>query len=565
MEKTHPSLFKKQLEEQAQKRIIYSVLLGCLAFCLPIFGLSYLQQNITMEEHLNFLTATYDQVYDEVISYLTAPDQQDLFRRNIRGEQSQSELHYSLFKHNVAGQVRLNLILLDQNKQITYTSFEADAMNLHRIEFNKIVAQNSLNSEKPIYTTVYYLSGERSESVISRPLYQNGDLVGFAVAYLNGHDWGKLLLKYQYDSIITNLEGSMIYYTKGVFLPERHGNKYRLTPGTSFITVQNSRYRVKARILADKDAILYSFVYSPGSTLYVVVGVGIIAFLGLIWLVMFKNLSRLMAAKNAESVDTLVKEIRILRRENNEHVIKLETDDEFEEIAIQINKMVKSLNDLNRHNTDLLRLNNLIEMRNLQTQINPHFIYNTLDTIKYLILSEPSKAVYLLEKFTHILRYSIDNTKKDVCLEEDLAYIEDYIFIHKVRFGERFRCMVQIDPGCGPALVPKLLLQPLIENSIKHGFRKQMELAILVTGWIMGDYIFLQVQDDGTGVSPEELKVLQQRIAAETIETAQCGLQNIARRIVLKYGSDCGLFIKSKSGESFTVTVKLPKGRLRNV
>lgn len=562
MEKPHPSLFKKQLEEQAQKRIMYSVLLGCLAFCLPIFGLSYLHQNITLEEHLDFLTATYDQVYDEVTSYLTNSDQQGLFLRNIKGEQSQRELHYSLFKQNVAGQVRLNLILLDQNKQITYTSFEPDAMNLHRTEFNKIVAQNSLNSETPTYMTVYYLSGERSESVISKPLYENDELTGFAIAYLNGHDWGKLLLKHQYDCIITNLEGSMIYYTKGVFLSERHGNKYRLSPSTRFVTVQNNRYRVKARVLADKNAILYSFVYSPGSTLYVLAGVGIIVFLGLFWLIMFKNLSRLMAENSAKSVDVLVKEIRILRRENNEHIIKLETEDEFEEIAVQINKMVKSVNDLNKRNTDLLRLNSMIEMRNLQAQINPHFIYNTLDTIKYLILAEPSKAVYLLEKFTQILRYSIDNTKRDVGLEEDLAYIEDYILIHKVRFGERFRCTIQIDPRCGPAIIPKLLLQPLIENSIKHGFRKQMELAISITGWIQGDYIFLQVKDDGPGVSPEGLKILQNRIAAETIETAQCGLQNIARRIVLKYGNDCGLFIKSKLGESFTVTVKLPKGRL---
>ena len=126
----------------------------------------------------------------------------------------------------------------------------------------------------------------------------------------------------------------------------------------------------------------------------------------------------MMAEKNAESVDALVREIRILRYENNEHIIQIETGDEFEEIATQINKMVKSINDLNTRNTDLIKLNSMIEMRNLQMQINPHFIYNTLDNIKYLILEEPKKAMYLLERFTHILRYSINNTKADVALAE---------------------------------------------------------------------------------------------------------------------------------------------------
>lgn len=126
-----------------------------------------------------------------------------------------------------------------------------------------------------------------------------------------------------------------------------------------------------------------------------------------------------------------MREIRILRYEDNKHVIQLQTGDEFEEIATQINKMVKSINDLNKRNTDLIQLNSMIEMRNLQMQINPHFIYNTLDNIKYLILEEPRKAMYLLERFTHILRYSINNTKEDVALAEDMGYIEDYLLIQK--------------------------------------------------------------------------------------------------------------------------------------
>ena len=551
------SLFKKQLEEQALKKIILLVIIGCLLFCIPIFWLNYLYQNFSMEEHLDFLNRKFDNIYEDVTTYLEDKGNEALFIRRITGVSNGKEVQYSISKHNFASPVRLNMILLNWDREIVYTSFGEEAMNLHRIEFNKIVADNALKVNTPIYSTVYYFSGDRSECVYAKPLYREGELVGIVTVYLNGNDWGTLFSEYQYDCIITDLDGAIIYYTKNVFFPERNTNKYKALPAWRFITVQDNQYLIRARILAEKNVILYSLVYSPGNALSIIIGVLTIVLLGCIWLVMFRKLSQMMAEKNAKSVDALVREIRVLRHEDNKHVIQIDTEDEFEEIAIQINKMVKSINDLNTRNTDLIKLNSMIEMRNLQTQINPHFIYNTLDNIKYLILEEPEKASHLLEKFTHILRYSVNNTKHDVGLAEDVVYIEDYLYIQKTRFGERFKCSMEIEPECGQCTIPKLLLQPLIENSINYGFQKKMELSIEIKAWREDDYLLMRVQDDGPGVSPERLETLQRMIVCEEIKTEHNGLQNLSRRIILKYGNGCGLFIDSEEGKSFTVTAKL--------
>lgn len=557
MGKKPTSLFKKQLEEQALKRIIFVVIIGCLLFCIPIFGLNYLYQNFSMEEHLDFLNRQFDDIHKDVTAYLGDKGNEDLFMRRITGASDGKEVQYSLSKHNFASPVRLQIILMNREREIIHTSFGEEAMNLHRTEFNKIVADNALKADTPIYSTVYYFSGDRSECVYTKPLYRKGELLGFVTVYLNGNDWGNLFSEYQYDCIITNLDGAIIYYTKNAFFPERNTNKYKLDPARRFITVQDNRYRMGTRILTDKNAILYSLVYSPRNSLYIIIGLFTIVLLGYIWLVMFGKLSQMMAEKNATSVDALVREIRVLRHQDNEHIIQIHTEDEFEEIATQINKMVKSINDLNTRNTDLIKLNSMIEMRNLQTQINPHFIYNTLDNIKYLILEDPKKASYLLEKFTHILRYSINNTKGEVCLAEDVGYIEDYLFIQKTRFGKRFKCSMEIEPMCRKCTIPKLLLQPLIENSIKYGFQKKMELSIQINGWLEDGYLFMCVKDDGPGVSPEGLATLQRMIASEEIKTEHNGLQNLSRRIILKYGNGCGLFIDSEEGKSFTVTAKL--------
>ena len=551
------SLFKKQLEEQAQKKIIFLMIIGCLLFCLPIFGLNYLDQHFSMEAHLDFLHQKFEHVYTDVTAYLEDKGNEDLFMRRITGVVSGNEVQYSIIKHNFASQVRLNLILMNREREIIYTSFSKEDMNLHRMEFTRIVADNALKASIPLYSTVYYFSGDRSECVYAKPLYREGELVGIVTVYLNGHDWGNLFSEYQYDCIITDLDGAIIYYTKNVFLPERNTNKYKAQPARGLIMVEDNRYRIGTRTLTDENAILYSLVYTPGNALVIMVGIVTIILLGGLWLVMFRKLSQMMAEKSAQSVDALVREIRILRHKDKDHTIKIDTEDEFEEIATQINKMVKSINDLNTRNTDLIKLNSMIEMRNLQTQINPHFIYNTLDNIKYLILEDPKKAMHLLEKFTHILRYSINNTKKEVFLAEDIGYIEDYLYIQKTRFGERFKCKMEIEPECGRCTIPKLLLQPLIENSIKYGFQKKMELSIAVKGWCQDGFLLMRVQDDGPGVSPETLAALRRMIVSEEIKTAHNGLQNLCRRIILKYGNGCGLFIDSEEGKSFTVTAKL--------
>ena len=163
----------------------------------------------------------------------------------------------------------------------------------------------------------------------------------------------------------------------------------------------------------------------------------------------------------------LIGELRTVQKGNPDHAVKLETGDEFEEIAGQINKMLISINELNKKNLDLVNINNRMEIQNLQAQINPHFIYNTLDNIRYLIIQDAKRADDLIERFTHILRYSIDNRKNRTMLSEDMEYIEDYLIIQKTRFGDRFQYTVEIGEECYPVVIPKLLLQPMIENSLE--------------------------------------------------------------------------------------------------
>src|SRR5690606_20460916 len=125
---------------------------GCLLFCIPIFWLNNLVQNLSIEEHLDFLNCRFDQIYADVTAYLENRETQELFMRRLTGVSNGKEVQYSVNKYNYASPVRLHIILMDRQRKIIYTSFSETALNLHRIEFNKIVADNALKAEAPIYS-----------------------------------------------------------------------------------------------------------------------------------------------------------------------------------------------------------------------------------------------------------------------------------------------------------------------------------------------------------------------------------------------------------------------------
>lgn len=553
--------FQMQLEREATKNIFLLVTVGCLFFSAAIFGINYMNTRLNVQEHLDFLSETFDHTYRTATDYLNDPDHVSSFLANVQGTGDKKELKYSISKYNLSNPVTIDLILTGRDGKTVYTTFSDESMNLHRIAFNQIVGENALKNGGGIYRTVYYFSGDTSEYVFTKPLYagscDEGEPEGFATIYLNGRDWAKLLTDYQYDSIITAQNGDIIHCSKEGFLKERNGNKYRPADNTGMTSIHGVRYLISSRQLTGPSVILYSFIYYPKNVPYMGIGILTIVFLGVLWFLMSLKLTRGMAERNARSVNLLADELRIIRHGDSSHVVTIETGDEFEEIANHINRMIKSINDLNTRNTDLIRLNSMIEISNLQTQINPHFIYNTLDNIKYLIFSEPDKAAFLIERFTHILRYSINNTKQDVPLYEDMEYIRDYLYIQNTRFGSRFLCTIDIDEECNRYKVPKLLLQPLVENSIKYGFKKKMEIAVTIRGWCEGDTMVLAVEDNGPGVPRTTLETLRTMLASEEIKTEHNGLQNLARRIVLEYGDGSGMNIDSMEGEYFKVTVRL--------
>lgn len=552
------SRFQQELEQSVSRKLISSLLLGCLLFCIAIAVVNALNQNARREDHLESVTSTFHEVYNNTSAFLLDTGHTELFLSELRKDQD--NLRYLISHYNVSALVEIQLILTDSKGNVRFTTFSEGEMNLHRQEFNCIAVDNACHLMRAVYTTVYHFRANSSEYVMIHPLYRDGEYQGAAAVYLNENDWTKLFSQYQYDAILTKPNGDVIACSNSSFLSQKNANKYLPADAAQYVRVNGNRYLRSSRSLENGTVLAYSFIYSPTNYSYLLVGLLLIVLLGLSWAAMFARIMHAMTEQMVKSVDTLVREIRIIRKEDPDHIIEIDTGDEIDEIARQVNKMVRSIQELSQRNIALAEVNNRMEMQNLQAQINPHFIYNTLDNIRYLIPTDPQRAQQLIGRFIGILRYSINNTKHNVPVKDDLKYLQDYLVIQSTRFGANFSYEIDIDDACMEFIIPKLLLQPLLENSIKYGFQKKPCIHIRVRGWLEEDALYFTVEDNGGGVDETMLEQLRDILRSDEVNIEHNGLQNINRRIWLGYGGDSGLTIDSTEGEGFTVKLKLRLG-----
>ena len=552
------SRFQQELEQSVSRKLISSLLLGCLLFCIAIAAVNALSQNARREDHLESVASTFHEVYNSTSAFLLDAGHTELFLSELRNDQD--NLRYLISQYNVSALVEIQLILTDSEGKVRFTTFSEGEMNLHRQEFNGIAVDNACHLMRAVYTTVYHFRANSSEYVMIHPLYRDGGYQGAAAVYLNENDWTKLFGQYQYDAILTKSNGDVITCSNSSFLSQKNANKYLPADAAQYVRVNGNRYLRSSRSLENGTVLAYSFIYSPTNYSYLFVGLLLIVLLGLSWAAMFARIMHAMTEQMVKSVDTLVREIRIIRKEDPDHIIEIDTGDEIEEIARQVNKMVRSIQELSQRNIALAEVNNRMEMQNLQAQINPHFIYNTLDNIRYLIPTDPQRAQQLIGRFIGILRYSINNTKHNVPVKDDLKYLQDYLVIQSTRFGANFSYEIDIDDACMEFIIPKLLLQPLLENSIKYGFQKKPRIHIRVRSWLGEDALYFTVEDNGGGVDETMLEQLRDILRSDEVNIEHNGLQNINRRIWLGYGGDSGLTIDSTEGEGFTVKLKLRLG-----
>ncbi|MGL4912493.1 MAG: sensor histidine kinase, partial [Romboutsia sp.] len=238
----------------------------------------------------------------------------------------------------------------------------------------------------------------------------------------------------------------------------------------------------------------------------------------------------------------------------------IKEDDELDMIAIRIDEMSSSLQESINKNYISEVKQKQAEISALQAQINPHFLYNTLEVIRMCALANKTPEVAnMIYNLANMFRYSTYNNGSIVSLNEEVKYCTTYLNLCSIRYKGIMKYDIKIDREIENCLVPKFIIQPIVENSINHGLRKDHENNFITISATRLDHeIEIMIKDNGVGMSKDRLDKLEEGLIKDLKKSSSIGLMNINNRLKLKFGQEYGIKIKSKEGKGTTVKIKLP-------
>lgn len=239
--------------------------------------------------------------------------------------------------------------------------------------------------------------------------------------------------------------------------------------------------------------------------------------------------------------------------------IVVESQNEIGSLTKSFNVMTHRIQELMEQNIREQEAKRKSELKALQSQINPHFLYNTLDSIIWMAEGKKNEEVVLMTaSLARLLRQSISNEDEVVSIGQEVEYARGYLTIQKMRYKDKMEFQIEVDPSILHIPLIKLVLQPVIENAIYHGLKyKESKGLLLVKGFMKSDNAVLQVIDNGVGMDEETLAHIYERHKVN-YQSNGVGVYNVQKRLQLYYGNEYGITYESKKGEGTTATITIP-------
>lgn len=488
--------FQKDLRKSMTKSFITLQVVMILIFMIIFFVSQGYRKYHFEKEIVNYYQDRYQNEMDEY---------QELLRRSDERDQSQKVKDF-IINNKIEAFSKIEVVVFNRGEKLNET-FE-------QIDYRRDYFLQLLLVSKDQYSTYYNRS------------------LNLRVIYFEDQDYDLFLFV-----DLSYLLPSLMQY-RGI-ISDEYGN----TILSNFHLVQNLRlqnelaipnYEIKKSVI-DQYTYVYSVVEKENLfEIYLVAVLILFGFSYTTFMVIRLYINRLII-QNTKSLEDILTEIQNIQ-DNKQEIIKIKSEDDFQILIDKFNDLLIGINQLNYRNQELAKLESYREIKQLEAQFQPHFLYNTLDAIKYSIHSNPNQAIELIYHLTSILRYSINTTISKSYLEEDIEYVKSFLEINQIRLQDQFSYDIDVKEKYKKLPVPKLLLQPLIENSIKYVYRKNGKVSIKIEVRESENYYILKVKDSGN-ITDEKIKELNQYLIENKNELNHHGLYLTHRRVQLFYGN----------------------------
>lgn len=567
MEKNKRKVFKKEIRKTF---ILYAVTPILIFSILSYNFLMLYSQKLIKNQNIETNNTVSKAIEDEINNYINGIEDiaqsykissyvGDKNKQNISNQKDIYELLYTFIHRQKIKSIfyitdtQANSIITNNFYELPYNNYEIFLTGLF-----KQMKQNP-NETIAMINRVQLEMNMRTIYSIGRAITYNGEVVGYIVFDLLESDWDNIIYNNDIDIIaITDIHKNAITATNnlildkiGKFKPHNVNNNY------VYIRDMEKYYLYQSEIL-DGKILVFTLTSMRFTKRFYSVGLIFLLLLFLLLSIVIICVSKKISINKTKSIDELLYAIKKVQEGNLDFNINITSNDEFELIGDYFKDMMIKLKALLNKNSELIDRNRMSEIMQLEAQFNPHFLFNALETIKYMIKFDGQKAVQMVVGLASLLRYSINYGDGNVDIKTDIKYIKDYLMIQKYRFNKRLEYVIIIEDNTQDCVVPKLIIQPVIENAITHGYSKKENLKIELKAFIEKDQLILEIIDNGDGFSKERLEEVIKLLNREDLETNHIGLYNVHRRIQLLYGKQYGIQIESVYGEGTKVTIYLP-------
>ncbi len=553
--------FQRKLQRQIAFYIFVVLILSIIIFTLSLIYYANEENHRKLNKAEKDLSTFIYGVRNTYENTLYNMSETTNVKTYIQGDDSdrhklQTKLYQMYYSLQNKAEVQSQLLLSDTKNNILFHTFPMIGVSKQFQAFHETINQKAIEKDDIVEGTITLSTGKNYYALTKR-VYDQDNFIGYISLYLDEDDFSYQLFSQQYQGIVYDEFKNVIAVSDQNFV-----NYYLNRCITDYLKpsfeLGNQQYVTQTMKL--NNIYITAIVPSRTQGEFLFLGIILILFVGGILMLGSIKYARRLSKRMSYSVALLCEEMEEIKKGNLDHVIQINTDDEIETISEHINEMVTQIQKLSERNTELKYVSQLSELKQLEAQFNPHFLYNTLETIRYSILMQDGIASDMIIKFTKILRYSINNSYDNVKLGNDLEYIQIFLQIQKYRFKDRLTYTIDVDEDCLNMMVPKLILQPLLENSIKSGFKHKTTLQIHVKGFLLDNMMILTVEDDGIGIQKEELNDICEQLNSNRNNSNHHGLFNTNRRLQLMYGEKSGISIESEYKQKTKVTIRIITG-----
>lgn len=408
--------------------------------------------------------------------------------------------------------------------------------------------------------------------------YKSGKEIGCLIIHMNSDILGNVLQsvnsnEYQQCLIIDNNK-KIIYHPDSDYI----GTQYREARVSELLTVQNGYMES----LSEKGYLVFSTSPVTGWSVvcvvdneYIMDSINRLRLFLILTALFCVILSVYFASYISRTISDPVARLQRKMHQVGEGDFDIRAatgaSDEIGQLTMSFDKMVERTKQLieNVYQSEIYQKE--AELNALQAQINPHFLYNTLQTIDMMAEEEEADEISdACQALSKIFRYSINRGQEFVHVQDELVHIENYMLIQKLRFGNKLDVRYDIQEDCRELYIVKLLIQPMVENAVVHGMENVLDRCLVtIRVYRDRDCLYAEVEDNGTGIGTEQLDHLNEKLAQSGEQKMvhevdyvkshrSIGLENTNARIKLYFGQEYGITITSEEGTGTKVRIRLP-------